>query len=385
MNQAGQFPVGVVIFDESSQPMTSAGYAVSQRGARRISRVTDLESDTIWWTSVSYAVFRKERIWQHPNMRNDQLFRIPMQSVIHELGLAHSSHQEQAEALFSVAQQALAFLAKNYGYQGAGFARLDWFLSQLLLKPGRRLSGPLAPLLTAARNAHEYVTASMAGGSQDAIARTYVAPRTNYLDSLLDLQVPAPQARWEFVKVGGVVDGDRLMEIGGKGALVELSVADLDADLGMVAPFAARQTISSEPRLWAPLPEAIFYANQSRTEIRGIWVCDEACQLRDIVAKPAPRSDFSFSAALVAENYLYALLGTTRGEAMSNGREPIAAYVAAYDRLMMIQQARRVYDLGYTPMSSACGGRLVVSVPAAAIQDLDEICTNLGFEPPVTG
>jgi len=378
------FPYGVVIFDESSQPLTSSGYAVSPRGSRRISRVTDLESDTIWWTSVEYGVFRKTRLWQHPNLRNEQLFRLGMMGIIHEIGLFHAPHPEQAEALYSIAQQILQYMAAHYGYQGGGFARLDWHFGQLLLKPGRRLSGPLAPLLTAARNAHEYLTASMAGGSQDAIARTYVAPRTTYLAKLLEMSVPSPQANWTFVKVGGVVDGDTLLEIGGAAAFAEISVADLDPDLAMVAPFAARQTISAEPRLWAPLPEAVFYADKSRTEVRGLWVADQSVPLSSILAKAAPDTDFSFSAALVAENYLYALLGTTRGDAMSTGREPIAAYVAAYDRLMMISNACRVYDLGYTPMSSACGGRMVVSVPAAAIADLDEVCSNLGFEPPVT-
>ncbi|MGV8769698.1 hypothetical protein, partial [Pseudomonas aeruginosa] len=83
---------------------------------------------------------------------------------------------------------------------------------------------------------------------------------TTFGDYLLDLQVSAPQASGESHKGGGEKGRVGIMEIGWEGALVERSVADLDADLGMVSPFAAPKTMFSQPRLWAPLPDAIFYA-----------------------------------------------------------------------------------------------------------------------------
>ncbi len=387
-----RFPsMGVVILDNPSYPATSAGYAVTEEGGRRINRLSDLASGYVWYTSVGFAEFKKAQLFKHANLRGDQLLRTSMSSIIHEIGLEHASMPEQANAVFAVLQEVGLYLHQNLGWNDRVFGRLDWYMANYLGTVGRRAP---AAVTMAARNAHEYMTPAMISSNPDATSRTYIAPRLPYLRSLLDLPIPALDADWEFRELSGLADSTRLMQEGGLGALFEVSVSDLESDLAIVAPFAARQALNADHRLWCPLPEAMFYADRANLTVRGAWVPSKVAPLSSMFAlaeakklKPIPSEefDFSYSAGLVGESVLYSLLGTTASDKPPTGREPVAAFVAAYDRLMMIRMALRIYDMGYTPMSSACGGRVVVSLPAMAIEDLDLICAEAGLEPPMTG
>lgn len=383
--------MGVVILDTPSYPATSSGYAVTKDGGRRINRISDLASGFVWYTSVGYSDFTKAQLFKHANLRGDQLLRTSMGAILHEIGLEHASIPEQAQAVFEVLDEVGGYLHQNLGWNDRVFGRLDWHMANFLNIPSRRM--PM-PVCLAARNAHEYMTPAMISSNPDATSRTYIAPRLPYLRALLELPVPALDAEWAFQEMEGVADSHRLLAEGGLGALFEVSVSDLDADLAIVAPFAARQTKNADHRLWCPLPEAMFYADRSNLVVRGVWKPSKVMPLSGMLAQaqakglkvvPSVESDFSFSAGLVAEGVLYALLGTTADQKPPHGREAVACFVAAYDRLMMIRMALRVYDMGYTPMSSACGGRLVVSLPAMAIEELDAICSEIGLEPPMTG
>jgi hypothetical protein len=182
------------------------------------------------------------------------------------------------------------------------------------------------------------------------------------------------------------------MEECGLCSLVEVSVSDTDPDLAVIAPFAGRQVAGAEPRMWAPIAEAMYYADRSNLVVRGCWSPSRVESLRTQLAPAAglgykliPDCDFSFTASLIAESLLYSLLSTTAADKPPSGREPVAACISGYDRLMMIRHSQRIYDMGYTPMSSSCGGRLVVSLPSMAIADLDQQCQAMGLEAPMTG
>ena len=382
--------LGVVILDDNRYPATSAGYAVTADGGRRINRLSDLASGVVWYTSVGYKEFKSGQLYKQSNLRGDQLLRCSMSSIIHEIGLQYAPIPDQASEVFQIFQEIARYLEGNLGWNGRVFGRLDWYLNNFLGVASRQPAG--SPLILAARNAHEYMTPAMVQSNPDATSRTYIAPRIPYLQALMELPVPHLRADWTFHPLSGQADSNRLMAEGGLGSLFEVSISDLDPDLAVVAPFAARQSADSDPRVWCALPEAMFYADRSNLVVRGVWRPSRVESLGDQLSGPStggvrlvPDRDYSYSAALVAEALLYALLGTTSGDKPATGREPVAAFVAAYDRLMMIRHAQKVYDAGYTPMSSACGGRLVVSLPAMAIADLDSLCQEMGLEPPMTG
>ncbi|WAT32110.1 hypothetical protein [Pseudomonas sp. GXZC] len=382
--------LGVVILDDKRYPATSAGYAVTAEGGRRINRLSDLASGVVWYTSVGYAEFKRGQLYKQSNLRGDQLLRCSMSSIIHEIGLEYAPIPEQAEAVFRVFQEIAGYLEANLGWNGKVFGRLDWYLNNFLGIASRQTAG--SPLITAARNAHEYMTPAMVQSNPDATSRTYIAPRIPYLQALMTLPVPHLRADWTYQPLSGQADSNRLAAEGGLGSFFEVSISDIDPDLAVVAPFAARQTTDSDPRVWCALPEAMFYADRSNLVVRGVWKPSRVESLGEQLAaassngmKLVPDCDFSYSAGLIAESLLYAILGTTSGDKPATGREPVAAYVAAHDRLMMIRHAQKVYDAGYTPMSSACGGRLVVSLPAMAIADLDSLCQGMGLEAPMTG
>ncbi|MFK4136517.1 hypothetical protein ACI2KR_30235 [Pseudomonas luteola] len=382
--------LGVVILDDNRYPTSSAGYAVSAEGDRRISRISDLATGTIWYTSVGYKEFHKTQLYKQSNLRGDQLLREKMGNIIHEIGLQYASIPEQGQAVYKVLEQIAIYLERNVQWNGKMFGRLDWYLNNFLSPGARQPAG--SPLIAAARNAHSYISPAMVTSNPDATSRTYIAPRIAYLNSLLELPVPHLRAEWSFKPMAGQADSSRLMKEGGLGSIFEVSISDLDPDLAVVAPFAGRQVIDSAPRLWCTLPEAMFYAERSNLIVRGAWIPSRVQPLGEILKQASdsgteliPTRDFSYSAGLIAESVLYSLLSTTSDEKPATGREPIAAYVAAYDRLMMIRHSQKIYDMGFTPMSSACGGRVVVSMPAVAISDVDAICRDLGLEPPMTG
>jgi hypothetical protein len=340
-------------------------------------------------TSVGFSEFKKAQLFKQANLRGDQLLRTSMSSIIHEIGLQYAPVPEQATAVFEVLRGVGSHLAASLGWRDKVFGRLDWFMANYLNHIPKRQ--PQA-VIAAARNAHEYMTPAMIASNPDATSRTYIAPRLPYLMSILELPVPDPMSEWTFIPLEGLADSNRLMAEGGLGSIFEVSISDLDPDLAVVAPFSARQAVGADPRMWCPLPEAMFYADRSNLTVRGVWRPSSVIPLKGMLSqahdrglKPIPTSEFSYSAGLVSEGLLYALLGTTASDKPATGREPVAAYVAAYDRLMMMRHAQKVYDMGYTPMSSACGGRLVVSLATMAIADLDSICSAMGLEPPMTG
>lgn len=79
-----------------------------------------------------------------------------MSSIIHEIGLEYAPIPEQAEAVFKVFQEIAGYLEANLGWNGKVFGRLDWYLNNFLGIAARQTAG--SPLITAARNAHEYMT-----------------------------------------------------------------------------------------------------------------------------------------------------------------------------------------------------------------------------------
>jgi hypothetical protein len=383
--------LGVVILDDNRYPTSSAGYAVTAEGGRRINRLSDLATGVIWYTSVTFKEFRKAQLYRQPNLRGDQFLRSSMSSILHEIGLAYAPMADQAEALFKVLQQVATYLERNLGWGGKVFGRLDWYLNNFLgVAAGRQPAG--SPLIAAARNAHAYVSPAMVASNPDATSRTYIAPRVPYLNAFMDLPVPSLRAQWEFKPLAGQADSARLLSEGGLCSLFEVSVSDTDPDLAVIAPFAGRQLADAEPRMWCPLAEAMYYADRSNLVVRGCWTPSSVETLREQLTpataqglKLVPDCEFSYTAGLIAESLLYSLLSTTTPDKPATGREPIAACVSAYDRLMMIRHSQRIYDMGYTPMSSSCGGRLVVSLPSMAIADLDAQCKDMGLEPPMTG
>jgi len=381
------FESGVVLFDSPEYPQSSSGVAVSADGERRFATFGDLPTGTTWWTNANYQVFKQSRIWQRANARNDQLLRMPQGQIIHELGLSFTARSKQADSLFQVLREAIQFVHTNYLPCTNPFQRLDWHLGGLLAI-SRRLS-PTAPVLTAARSAHTYMSPSIqsgghAGTSQE--TRTYCAPRVSRLPQILALPAPAPDAEWSFMEMREKIhDSKHLWSIAGPAALVEISVSNIDETLSLVAPFGALQRAAGEQRAWCPLPEAMFYADRSDLLVKGIWRASKCSQVKDFLKAEPVDNDFSFSAGLASEAVLYALLGITAANAAPTGREPMAAYVAAYDRLQMIQLAMKVYEAGFNPLSSSCGGRLVVAVSQPNIPELDQLCERLGLESPMSG
>lgn len=373
---------GVCLFDEPSHP--TSGVAVLEGEIRRVTRHTDLDSGVIWWTNIPYQTFKTQRLYELNNLRGEQLLRGRIPSLLAELGAENLDLVETAQLLDGIQQRCISLAQELWGIDIRGMQRLDWELKKHVIPSGRRLSGPLHGLLTASRDAHQYIVSSVYGRASNATTRTYMVPRLPYVRALLALPYPNPRGRWEHIEFDGglALDPDNLPAplTESSIAMVRINIRNLEAGRAEFSPFAKKtQQHKQQPRTWCALPEAMSYARDADVTLTHAWV-GEAAPLQPALPYPGDELAFSFSAGLLAEAYYFALAAISNGA--STGLEPLAAYLTAYDRVYLMRMARHFYDEGFNPLSTGTM-RVVMSLAPADVPTADDVARELGMELPM--
>lgn len=373
---------GVCLFDDPQRPVGGTTCLDGETG--RIERISELDTAVIWWTNIPYSVFSRQRLYRLPNLRSDQLLRVPYHSLMAELGLANEPPMVVAPILERLISRITGYLADAYGISGRGMVRLDWELKKRVHKRGRVLHGPLAGLRSAAADAHSYVHSAVSRTPGSSEVRTYLLPRTTHVRALFDLPYPDPRGDWESVQFQTPrrIEPDHLPSplTLDRPAFVSINIRNGDPDFFTFTPFTRLAGRSTQMRTWATLAEALMYAEYGEVEVSRAWI-GRFAPLQPLLQPPSQEFDFSFSASLVAEALFFALGALAKPEE-SNGLEPVAAYLLSYDRLFTQRAARTFYENGFHPMSHG-SMRVAVAAHFADMEEVDELAVSLGLEPPV--
>jgi len=374
---------GVCLFHDPMHPSDGLACAGSEK-VWPIASLAELDTATVWWTNIPYAVFSRLRLYRRPNLRSDQLLRMHAAALLAELGIGGEPPQVLVRMLYQLVYRITRFLADNYQMSCKGMVRLDWEFRGRMLRRGQPLKGALGGLAHAARDAHSYIHIPTYGTPPGSETRTYMLPRTSHLRSLLALPYPDPSGTWEQVnyRTPRLIEPDRLPSplTLDTPAFVRINIRKGDPDYFSHTPFVRASGRNTQMRTWATLPEAMNYARHGEVEISKAWVGRYA-PLKLLIPPPGEALDFSISAALVAEAMFFALSGLSKPE-HSNGLDVIAAWLLACDRLVTQRLASEIYDQGFHPMSHG-SMRVVVAGHYADLDEMDRMAISLGLEPPL--
>lgn len=379
-SQAGEF--GVCLFDDPNNP--NGGTACIKNSVSRINRISELDTGIIWWTNINYRTFSTRRLYLQPNLRSDQLLRVPYHALLTELGLANEPPTVIAPILYRLINRITKYLAEQYGVGSAQMNRLDWELKKHIQRRGKVLRGSMGGLHSAARDAHTYVHSAIGRAPSNTEIRTYILPRTTHLRKLVTLPYPDPKGEWESVQF----KTPRLLEPGAlpepltleRPVFVKINIRNGDPDFFTYTPFTRLSGRSSQMRSWATLPEALMYAAHGDVEVSRAWIGRYA-PLSLLLQPPDEQWDFSYSVSLIAEAMFFAIGSLTKPDE-SNGLEPIAAYLLSYDRMATQRLASNFFEAGFTPLSHG-SMRVTAAAHYADLEELDDIATDMGLEPPM--
>jgi len=265
----------------------TAGWAsINGKPSVRISGRGDLDRSCMWITNLNYFAFRKHRLFNSPNLYDEQFFRLSYSAIVLELGLSAADPAKRASDVCSIYVRIMERLARDGML--SGFSSNPYRITQVvqqssLLSPVRYpYSGPDAVRNQIAINESYQENQGTAGMTPKGSSPvTFAFPRSPYCRWLLSLPYPdtkrvsdlPPDFRGTIGHESGQpIRGSRKI-LGRIKALSEkhtaffnISVLSQDSHYLHFSEFgnAGRKAIH---RSWVSLPELIHLAASSKIDI----------------------------------------------------------------------------------------------------------------------
>ncbi|WP_425263652.1 hypothetical protein [Vibrio owensii] len=387
--------IGVCLFDEPS--LASSGWAsIGGKQAFRISSTSELRSDVLWVSNVSYKYYRKLNLIQTPNIVDEQFFRTKLSTLIQEISANDDPSvlaSKSAEVLQRTADLGLDLLsvdALNSSYRYFTGLQDAMLTPEMREQPFGINSLDITDAIKQSTQENQAMSSQQTPRGSRAVP--FVFPRGSYAKWLLSQKYPANN-NWRPINardgesVFGFEGGTKIRGTAGvidklynlaenKAAMFRVAVLSTDPQYSGFAKFSAGK--NGMIRRWATLPEIIEMSHYSKLAISGGYYT-ELSDLKLPDSIDLESDEFSFSRGLFYENLWVALSSAPYSKHGSNVSS-IGAYMRAYDRIACGRAAASFTRYGFT-VGSYGVGRLLVFMRTGEERTAREISLNLGLMP----
>lgn len=386
--------IGACWFDDIS--VAQGGWSsVNGSPAKRIGSYSELKTNVIWVTNLTYPAYRKLNLTKSPHIYDGQYFRTSIRLLAAEMGLLENPRA--AVEFCSTVFTRVAGLGKSQfgiGMENPGYRYTSIIASQVTPDFMRKRIDSYNEMdINEAIRQSTQANQAMTGirPHKGSSIHPFIIPRGAHARWLMSLSYPGSDP-WEELKrkhneaVFGVEDGvqikgtkgviEKLLKIGSENAvLLRVNVLNTSPRYRSFATFSAG---ADYPRRWATLPEVLDMSRYSKIEISGGYQTKLA-KLPFLDKIDIDDSEFSYSRSLFYENFWTALASPLYG---NKNFTAVGAYMRAYDRLACLRVAEKFNSHQYM-IGSFGVGRVMVYLNRQEEKNAALFALNNNIIPPM--
>lgn len=349
---------GVAILDdpELAGEDTSGWASVAGGKAFRFSRLSDLESDTIWLNNASFEAARRAKHYAKHNLRGESFLGPRLAMILDDISAgSHPANNLAAQQLSLIADRTCRFAMKSYK---------ETALSKHTLAAGILESTGDTVLPTTGESWLD-VALEMAyqkGAGCDVRSQPFIKhPRSvnlrynRLMHAAKVMETMVPDGGFEYISATRqAMTADTLLAQDYP-VLAQVSVSKISPEVESILGFGSfvggRQGRSL--REWVAGPELALLSEFASIKIKGAVFWERAIPLPKRFALPDTINDglmvLSYSVGLMAESHLGGLLSGKRNDlTKKNQYTPRAVFLAAMDRALTFPLVRALRNEGYT-------------------------------------
>lgn len=393
--------IGVCFFDDPK--MVLSGWAsIDGNESRRISGLSDLDTDVMWVLNVEYFDFKKLNLSHMPNVYDSQYFRVHLKNLAADAGLSHNPRLS-AEFLsrsfkrisdIAIKEFKLKIFGRSYRLQGL---LQDVFMPDFARRsPIHGRSAQINEAIAESTQFNQALVGVVVPKGSEIIPVSF--PKVSYAQWLLSRPLPTG-SDWSEIKLrqgeftaGPITNSSsagnnkplsKIIELGKTNAIfLKVSVNSMVSDYSYYKTFGAGSNLQ---RQWATLPEIIDMLRYSKVTIYGGFRCSLGVSedLLKIATKIGAGREHSFSAGILLEN-VWTSLSTPLFGGATRRSTALGAYIRAYDRLATGRSADNFVSSGVN-IGSYGSGRVMVYSRGSTGPIISRVASQSYMIPPVAG
>ena len=390
--------IGVVCFDDEATA-TDAWCSIAGKDPFRIESLSELRSDIIWVSNLSYYDYRKLNLTLLPNVFDHQFFRLSLKQLAIENNLANNNFELTRFASLIFTRVALLgeenFKIKSFDvdyryYTTLASAVIPFYARK---KPTENFSFELMEAFKQATQENQAMTGLQAPkGSK---AYPFYFPRTSYAQWLLSLDYPIGES-WQELKESdytGILGTENGIFIKGTvsklkklntlnekyAGFFRVTVINTEPEYREFGTFSAG---SNHPRKWASIPEIIHLASIGKIKIEGGYITQKGklSILKKLNFSDIEKElDYSYSLGLFLENLWIALSSPTNKKYYT----ALGAYIRSYDRIACFSMAEKFNQINFVTGSFGTG-KVIVYAKKHEIPLLKDFSIEQNLLPPIS-
>lgn len=383
--------VGAILFDRDNaifsrgKSIVSLGSAWAARGKerpKRIENIHDLDSDTLWFTNLTYQNFYTAGLSKHANYRNEVWLRTLFNQLAAEIGVDPTYVQptETVSAIACIADTVVKESSNVYGIAPKSHNRLNEDFS-IQLAPRSQLSDVIYPIFeNIAQHPSVSVIKKVNFSSNSGLTLTLRRNRLAHARQLLSINVPS-DLNWELVRSDNYKQHSFLSEVD-KPFLVKATLENINPNVAEILSWGSG---AQRLRDWLTDAEFRLALQYADVTIHKVLLCQNDARPITLRAD-LPNGKFdelSITKGLIAEQIWTGFTNKLPYKGKESRFTAAAAWLRAADRLIMFDYAKRLFASGLDVISYGVGN-VVIRYPENSLNRAMEIATDLGLLSPTS-
>lgn len=384
---------GVVLFDDvirkkakGRERSPKEGWAsVDGAPARRITEISELESNAKWLTNLGYDDFFSNLLGRHPNLYPSYFLRTDLKAIAEDVGanVENLAADKSAQALSTVFNRVMYLAMQTTGLKfesGTEKTLADCLSARFINK--YRLPDELNEAM---KHAYQTSTACMQRFPKDWKNVTLRRPRYQHALDILETGVPS-EYRWVYLH-HAKMPTEPVARIDWCLAnplpvLANVAVKPKRGELSTVISYGSGVNVE---RAWVSQIELLWISQFCDVDVIGAFVCEAGYeQQKELETFPA-LGDFShasYSLGLLAENYWVSMANPRTNALNQKFYPPRAIWYRSVDRFSMFMNASKLHHAGFHVVGYGVGS-VWLAYPVGATEDLIELAGDCGLDVPV--
>lgn len=350
---------GCMIFDSTQEHGAGWGCCANQPEATRRRGTSDLATDTVWLTNLDYDTTARAGLSNHVRFRRSDYMREPLSQLArrHSLQNPHEIASFGAKVFERVVQISMHCLRMEH-------------IPRFALRNGIRslIAGndPCYPyeVYNAISEAISYNTnCERLWRPEEETIKYFKLPQRDHAMAILSTPLPAGEfTRWPGALPGTSDEVNEWMNEVAKPGLFKVTAKNFDETFNRLINYGDSPANERSQRRWVTNEELMLLSRFGEISVHDAFIASSICNLSaliDVLTKLPDAADMSLSAGLFAEN-LWAAAGTnlpnrTAETADTKSINAFTPYLRAMDRLICLQAARKIEEMGMEVVGYASG------------------------------
>lgn len=384
--------VGAILFDSGDNivgsdrtiiSINSAWASIGGGQARRVQGISDLPSDVIWFTNLTYSNFYKAGLHKHPNFRNAEWLRTQFYQLVSELGVDINNQPPHitVSVIATIAQRVVNVAEAQFSLKPESSRKLNDDFARILGAPRSAIPNNIYSLF---KPVCEHPSVSVIHSVNYGAASPSITLRRNRITHAREVMstVVPPDSGWEMEPSVAPDGSDQWLEDIKQPFLVRCTVSEVKPMIAEVLSWGAG---AKSPRLWLTDIEWRVVRQHGKVIVHQALICkNPAAPLPQGLCIPSSTgAELSITYGLIAENIWTALTNPQYYKGDETRFTAAAAWLRSADRMIMFNYAQKLYGRGIDVMSYGVGN-VVLRYPEGGLNRILDVCLDIGLIPPAS-